>query len=196
MSTYDPTGRYVLPTVEIDFIEEKWEPTLVDPSHPALRRPSTLNPFSNNKVDWVQREKQMIRLMKEHWGQGLSAPQTGSNYRMFVMTHSALGDIGVYNPVIIWESDDKVKMEEGCLTWPLLYLSVKRSGQIKVQFERLKVGVPVKVEMMMDGMDARCFLHEFEHLNGMTYLHNVSDFQVRRAKERRDKMLKKISRQK
>jgi peptide deformylase len=111
---------------------------------------------------------------------------------MFVMTHSVLGDIGVYKPEILEFSDQQIDIEEGCLTFPLLYVCITRPGKIKVRY--YKNDGATQVETWMDGMDARCFLHEYDHLQGKLYIDELSDFKLKRAKEKRDKYLKKLGR--
>lgn len=174
-----------------DFVEDDgWKCELVDPKHPALKKRANVNPFKVN-ADWAEREAEMITLMKDNIGMGLSCPQIGQSYRMFVMIHSHLKEIGVYNPVIL-ETEGEVNMEEGCLTWPLLYFSVKRPERIKVRFT--KTCGTKDVEMWMDGIDARCFLHELDHLNGVVYLDYAGDLKLKRAKQKRDKYMKKMAR--
>jgi peptide deformylase len=166
---------------------------LVEPKHPAMRQPATVDPFSLD-VNWPQQEERMIELMRSRLGIGLAAPQIGEDWRMFVMAHSVLGDIGVYNPEILDQSEARVREEEGCLSWPLLYVGVKRPESAKVRFTMLKDGQPTVVETTMTGMDARVFLHEFEHLEGRNYLERVSDFRLRRALEARNRRLKSVNR--
>jgi peptide deformylase len=173
-----------------EFIVEDWKCELVDPRHPMLHKAASTDPFSGN-TNWAEREKEMFVLMRANMGIGLAAPQVGSSYNMFVMTHSILGDIGVYKPSIV-ETEGEVQIEEGCLTWPLLYLNIKRPAKIKVQFTK-NDGETV-VETWMDGIDARCFLHEYDHLHGKNFIDDVSDFKLRRAKEQRDKRFKKLER--
>ena len=49
--------------------------------------------------------------------------------------------------------------------------------------------------MWLDGMDARCFQHEFEHLEGKLFLDQVSEMKLRRAFDKREKLFKKLQRQ-
>lgn len=172
-------------------IPTEWNCQLVEPKHPALRTAATLNPFGGD-IDWVYREAELIQLMKDNLGVGLAAPQVGSSYNMFVMTHSILGNLGIYEPEILELSEQQVEVTEGCLSFPLLYLNLTRAAKIKVRYTKTD-GV-TQVETWMDGMDARCFLHEYDHLQGKLYIDDVSDFKLKRAKERRDKHLKKLSR--
>jgi len=189
---YDPYSKYASSTdVSLgEFIVEDWRCELVDPRNPALHRSATTDPFKGG-VDWTVREKEMLDLMHDNLGVGLSSTQVGSSYNMFVMTHSILGDIGVYKPKIL-ETEGAVVIEEGCLTWPLLYLNIKRAERIKVQFT--KTDGETVVETWMDGIDARCFLHEYDHLQGVNFISLVSDFKLRFAKQKRDKRFKKLER--
>jgi peptide deformylase len=192
MKTFNPYDRYATSTnVLSNFILDDWRCELVEPKHPALRTAATLDPFGSD-IDWVQRESEMIQLMKDNLGIGLSTPQVGSSYNMFVMTHSVLGDIGVYKPEILEFSDQQIDIDEGCLTFPLLYVRITRPDKIKVRY--YKNDGTTQVETWMDGMDARCFLHEYDHLQGKLYIDELSDFKLKRAKEKRDKYLKKLGR--
>lgn len=170
-------------------IVEDWNAELVDPRHPALHKRASVNPFDSD-VNWVEREKELFQLMHDKLGIGLSAPQVGSSYNMFVMTHSHLGDIGVYKPEIL-ETEGEVVIDEGCLTWPLLYMKIARAERIRVRYYK-NDGV-TQVETWMDGIDARCFLHEYDHLQGINFIDIVGDLKLKRAKQKRDKLFKKLS---
>lgn len=189
---YDPYSKYASSTdVSLgDSFVEEWRCELADPSDPALHRSATTDPFKSG-IDWTSREKEMLDLMHNNLGIGLSATQVGSSYNMFVMTHSFLGDIGVYKPEIL-ETEGEVMIEEGCLTWPLLYLKIKRPAKIKVRF--IKTDGETVVETWMDGIDARCFLHEYDHLQGTNFIDIVGEFKLQMAKQKRDKRFKKLER--
>jgi peptide deformylase len=189
---FNPYDKYASST-EIslgEFLIEDWKCELVEPRHSALHKRASVDPFSGN-IDWAEREKEMFELMHNNLGVGLSATQVGSSYNMFVMRHSFLGDMGVYKPEIL-ETEGEVDIEEGCLTWPLLFIHIKRPAEIKVRF--YKNDGETQIEMLMDGIDARCFLHEYDHLQGTNFIDIVSDFKLRRAMEKRDKRFKKLER--
>lgn len=163
---------------------------LVPAKHPVLHEPAQLDPFQSD-IDWAQTQSDMLALMRQRLGIGLAAPQVGLGYRMFVMQHSVLGDLGIYNPEILETSEQSLLMEEGCLSWPLLYLNIRRPNQILVRYSQHD---ETQVETWMSGIDARCFLHEKQHLDGINFIALVSDFKLRRALELRDKKLKKLQR--
>jgi len=189
---YSPYEKYASSdSISLDsLVVEDWQCELVEPYHPALRRRASLDPFHSD-IDWTQREQQMIQLMHANLGMGLASNQIGSSYNMFVMTHSVLGDMGVYKPEIL-ESQGEIVIEEGCLTWPMLFLRIPRPEKVLVRYT--KTDGETQVETWLDGMDARCFLHEYDHLQGIVFLEHVSDYKLRRAKQKRDKILKKLGR--
>lgn len=172
-----------------DIVVDTWKCELVEPKHPALHKKADLDPFSGN-IDWVEREKEMIQLMYDKLGIGLACPQVGGSYNMFVMNHSILGDIGIYKPRILETSEDTVVMEEGCLSFPLIYLHITRPERIKVEY--FKTDGETKVQTWMDGRDARCFLHEYDHLQGKIFLDLVSEMKLRRAMQKREKIFRKM----
>lgn len=187
---FDPYSKYASSDDSISEHMDVWNCELIEPKNPIMNRPALLDPFGATDVDWVVRQQEMLTLMHEHHGLGLAAPQVGSSYRMFVMTHTHLGDIGVYNPEIVEYSDNQVTWQEGCLSFPLLYLPVKRAEEITVRFT--KPDGDTRIEVRMDGRDARVFLHEYDHLQGNLFLDKVSLLKINRAKEQRSKLIKKF----
>jgi peptide deformylase len=165
-----------------------WDCQLVEPNHPVLHQPADLDPFQSD-IDWHQQEKQMLSLMHSKLGVGLAAPQVGLSYRVFVMTHSTMGNIGIYNPEIL-ETQGEVQIEEGCLSWPMLYLHLRRPQRVRVRYTT--TDGQTQVDTWLDGMDARCFLHEYDHLEGVNFIDLASELKLRRAKDKRDKFFKKL----
>jgi len=135
----------------------------------------------------------MLQLMHDKFGIGLAAPQIGLSYNMFVMNHEHLGDIGVFRPEILEYSEETCRYEEGCLSFPMLYLDVTRPEKVKVRY--YKSDGETQVETWMDGRDARCFQHEFDHLHGDLFIDKVSDLKLQRAFKKREKFFKKLERQ-
>lgn len=190
MSTYDPTSKYAT-TATIDttklVISDGWKCELVPAKDKALSSRANLDPFGSD-INWVEREREMIKLMHDQLGIGLAAPQVGSSYNMFVMHHRYLGDIGVYKPEILEYSDEEVFWEEGCLSFPMIILKIKRAEKVRVRY--YKNDGETVVETWMDGIDARCFQHEYDHLYGRLFIDKVSDLKLKMAAKRRDKLLK------
>ncbi|MGM0507665.1 MAG: peptide deformylase [Fusobacteriota bacterium] len=124
--------------------------------------------------------------MHEASGAGLAAPQVGILKRVF-LTEIAGETKKVINPIILKKSDEDDTKEEGCLSIPGIYSKVKRPLEIKVKYldETGK-----EIEEILNGMDARAFLHEFDHLEGVLFVDKVS----RLRKKLISKKLKKLAR--
>ena len=115
---------------------------------------------------------EMSRILKENMvhyeGIGLSANQIGISERVFVMIlHMETGEIiTCFNPRIIKRYDDDVWFEEGCLSFPDEIINIQRPNRIVVKYEdEDKKDHKIK----LDGLAARVFLHEFDHLEGIVF---------------------------
>ena len=164
---------------------------LVEPNHPALHKVADIDPFTDESVDWVERQKEMLQIMEDRFGIGLAAPQLGASYRMFVMNHSTLGNIGVYNPKIIATSEDTACQEEGCLTFPLLFFMVTRPASCFVRFQDQ---FQKEHEMELTGRDAQCFQHEVDHCDGKLFIDYLSKLKKSIIIKKLSKKNKKIDR--
>ena len=79
-------------------------------------------------------------------------------------------------------------MDEGCLTYPGLWLKVKRSDNVGVQYED-KTG-EIQHQSML-GLECRIFLHEYDHMEGTDFTQKVSKLKLKRAQKRLSKMVRK-----
>jgi peptide deformylase len=138
-------------------------------------------------VDWVfgvdqnpaQLEADMIDLMIQCNGRGLAANQVGITKRVFVI--HLIGDISpiaMFNPKIINQSSTEKLGEEGCLSFPDLWLNVKRPETIDAEYLD---NAGNKRIITLTGIDARCFLHELDHLNGITFNTKVGQVKLAMA---------------
>ena len=192
MSIYNPYNNYMTTDVITTSLTEDWVCELVNPKHNALHTRANIDPFGT-ELDWPEKEAEMLQLMHDKFGIGLAAPQIGYSYNMFVMNHEHLGDMGIYRPEILEYSKETCRYEEGCLSFPMLYLDDTRPEKIKVKY--YKSDGKTQVETWMDGRDARCFQHEFDHLHGDLFIDKVSDIKLQRAFKKREKFFKKLERQ-
>ena len=132
--------------------------------------------------DAEQLEKDMIEFMIYNHGIGLAANQIGITKRVFVMgSHNIPGfppPFGVFNPKILDVSEETAIDKEGCLSYPDLWLSVKRPAVIKVEYQDSKGTIH---EVAMSGLIARCFQHELDHLNGICFVDKVSQLKLQLA---------------
>jgi peptide deformylase len=134
--------------------------------------------------------KRMKMTMKLHGGIGLSANQCGVFQRLFVIgANDAVW--ACINPKILESSPDLVKDKEGCLSFPGLALKVERPSWVEAEFinEQGKT-----VQMRFDGLTARCFQHELDHMNGIIFTSHVKPLALQLAKQQQQKLIKKIIR--
>jgi len=121
-------------------------------------------------------------------GVGLAAPQVGVLKRLFVMDCSSGKDkkqkVVLINPVIETEEGEQIG-DEGCLSFPGVFLEIKRPQRVVVRARDMDGS-----EMTLDVMDlqARCVSHETDHLDGEVFLNYLSplkrDLTKRKIKKR------------
>ena len=135
-------------------------------------------------------EEKLLDSMKNYNGIGLSANQIGIMERVFVMYSDVKKreTITCFNPEIVTKSDTEILMEEGCLTYPGLWLKVKRPDGIEVQYEDKSGEIQ---HQAMFGLECRIFLHEYDHMEGTNFTQKVSKIKLNRALKRRSKMVKR-----
>jgi len=106
----------------------------------------------------------MFGLMRLENGIGLAAPQIGISKRVFVMSIDG-HDRCCFNPEIISSSDVFAEFEEGCLSFPGDSCILKRPHEVQVKYQN-HYGDWIQADLM--GLEARCFQHELDHLDGIT----------------------------
>ena len=152
-------------------------------------------PLSGCSKDLNRKElkENLIETMENFTGIGLSANQCGIMERAFIMYSDVKKKeiIACFNPKIIYESEEKIFMDEGCLTYPGLWIKVKRPEGIEVTYEDEN---GEKQEKAMFGLEARVFQHEYDHMEGTNFTKKVSKLRLDRAKKRLRKVQKKFDR--
>lgn len=132
--------------------------------------------------DAIALEAEMINFMKDNHGIGLAANQIGIAKRVFVMGSDNIEGFpaphAIFNPVILETSEEVSLEKEGCLSYPGLWLTVKRPSVIKVQYQDSMGNTH---EVGMSGYIARCFQHEYDHLNGVCFVDIVSPLKLQLA---------------
>lgn len=129
--------------------------------------------FSNPLVDAKSLEKDMIQIMLENNGIGLAANQVGVKTRMFVMGHPSTPEHAqaFFNPVVIANTDDFEELVEGCLSFPNIYVKIKRPKKIKARWQNSDGAWE---EGEFEGYACKCFLHELDHLEGIVFQDRIS----------------------
>lgn len=152
------------------------------------------DPFLDKKVkdvnledpgfDPVDLKEQMIDLMLSSNGIGLSANQVGVDAQVFVFGDSKENSTICINPTILQYTKDTTVDVEGCLSFPNIFVKIKRPKEILAKWydENLQEQV-VKIE----GYSAKCYLHEYDHLQGITFKDRVSklkwDMAIKKARK-------------
>jgi peptide deformylase len=127
--------------------------------------------------------KAMSKLMVLHNGIGLAAPQCGIAKRIFVMGNSD-HLVACINPEII-SGSERVREQEGCLSFPDLWMYVERYKDISVEYYNV---AGEKVQQEFNGLMARVYQHELDHLNSICFDDRVGKLVLERAKEKRKKI--------
>lgn len=145
--------------------------------------------FQNPVIDPRDLEAQMIQLMYAENGRGLSANQVGVDARVFVIKTEKLEGVhtpfAVFNPKIIAIGDDEELGEEGCLSFPGLFLKVKRPKNVVTEFLDRDGNTCI---IRFDDIDARCFLHEYDHLSGVCFTDRISKLKLDLAIKKQRKL--------
>lgn len=152
--------------------------------HLSLQQPSDLWNFSSDG-DAEKLEHEMCYFMMKNMGIGLAANQIGMTKRVFVMGSENIPGFpkpfAVFNPKILSSSNDTELFKEGCLSFPGLWLHIKRPKKILVEYQNSRGDI---IEAEMDGLVARCFQHEFDHLNGTCFVDIVSPMKLQLAMQK------------
>jgi peptide deformylase len=156
--------------------------------NPILREKIIDFDFAAPPVDPVQLEKDMIETMFTHDGIGLAAPQVGIPARIFVMGHRDNPEAAqaFFNPIVVATVDTIEDLEEGCLSFPGIYVNIKRPAKILARWQNAQGEWQ---ESEFDGYNCKCFLHEFDHLEGVVFQDRVSSLKwalaVKKSKPKR-----------
>ena len=120
-------------------------------------------------------ERDMIRLMLDENGMGLAANQIGITKRFFAIGHESFDTFQkhaiIWNPQVINASEEKVIDVEGCLSFRDIFVKVERPKTVEVQYETTQGKTRFA---KLDGMESKCFQHELDHLEGITFNKRVS----------------------
>ena len=126
-------------------------------------------------TDLEKFENDYIKVMKDNDGMGLAANQVGITKRFFAIGHESFDTFQkhaiIWNPRLISTSEEKVIDVEGCLSFKGIWLKVERPKTCEVEYETTK---GTKQTARLDGMESKCFQHELDHLEGITFNKRVS----------------------
>ena len=106
----------------------------------------------------------MMDIMRREKGIGLAAPQLGMSKRLFVMCVDGHERV-CFNPEITEMSTNQVEYREGCLSYKKDSCTITRPEAISVRYQNYRGDWYAE---RLDGLMARCFQHELDHLDGIT----------------------------
>ena len=98
--------------------------------------------------------------------------------------------VAFFNPELINISQQESHLVEGCLSFPLLGLSITRPAEVGVRYQDFNGEWKGTT---LTGISARCFLHELDHMNGILYTSKVKPLALQTGMKKRDKLLKMVN---
>ncbi len=165
---------------------------LYDENHPMLKVQIPEYKFDLPNPLMEMLVKRLKMTMKLYGGIGLSANQCGVFERVFVIGTDQF-QIACINPRIIGQAPSTIKAEEGCLSFPGLHVKLDRPDWVEVEFTN-EMG-ELK-QMRLEGITARCFQHELDHMNGIRMIDHIGPVALQMARKKQEKIIKKIVRHK
>lgn len=130
----------------------------------------------------------MFETMYEANGVGLAAPQVGLSLRLFVVDAEPMDPDNLegykkafVNPVILEEYEEEWSYEEGCLSIPGIRAHVDRPEAIKVKYYDENWNEHIEE---LDGMKARVFQHEYDHIEGILFVDYISSIRRKLLKSK------------
>jgi len=165
---------------------------LLEPNNPALRAriESVSKDCNREKV-----KQDLIDSMEHYQGVGLSANQIGIMERVFIMYEDVTVRkiLTCFNPKILETSKEQILMDEGCLTYPGVWLKVKRPIAVLFEYEDEK---GEKHQKEFQGLPSRIFQHEYDHMEGTDFTKRVSRLKIDRAMTKLNKTVKRLQKSK
>ena len=174
---------------------------LIPPNDPRVQ--SAIAPFTDDMLkehDFKDRQElveAMFLVMKKFGGIGLTCNQVGLPFNMFVAGgHQGIEkgmSIAMFNPMIVSVGEEKLRMKEGCLTYPFLFLDIERPRKCVMKYEDKDGNLQ---EAHLDGMMSRICQHEYDHILGRNFTEGVSKLKLDRARKKAMKEIKRLERYK
>ena len=137
--------------------------------------------------DPIELKKEMVEFMLSNNGIGLSANQVGLDAQLFVMGDSEENSSMLINPTVLQHTEEIVIDVEGCLSFPNVFAQVKRPKEILVEYydENLE-----KKRTHLTDYSVKVCLHEWDHLQGITFKDRVSPLVWKMANKKAKKYTK------
>ncbi len=135
----------------------------------------------------------MLEVMYDEPGIGLAAPQVDAAVRLIVIDTEWTADDAEQNPLVlvnpeIVERSGKIVWEEGCLSVPDFEAEVERASHVRLRATNLE---GEDLEISASELQAVCFQHEIDHLDGILFIDRISRLKHRLYTQRRKKQLRR-----
>tara|TARA_B110000046_G_C12921304_1_gene367259 strand:- start:22 stop:507 length:486 start_codon:yes stop_codon:yes gene_type:complete len=141
--------------------------------------------IENPGFDPVELRKEMVNFMITANGIGLSANQINMDAKLFVMGDSVENSTMCINPTVLQYTEETVIETEGCLSFPNVFVKIKRPKEILAHYWNEKLEeCTVKIE----GYSAKCYLHEMDHVLGITMKDRASKLKWNMAAKKAKKL--------
>ena len=184
---YSPKTTYEFKKDDSELTLRKLD--LLPEDHPVLHKEPLPWIFDPPQADPKLMYEIMLENMVYHHGLGLSANQIGMPVKVFAMRIDESDNaIVCFNPEIQEESEEMVMMTEGCLSFPLLYLNKRRPEKLSVKYQNADGDF---ITAHFEGLAARVFHHEMDHMAGKTFLDGISKILLRSARRKQKTLIRK-----
>jgi peptide deformylase len=140
-----------------------------------------------------QLAQDMCEVMYDEPGIGLAAPQVGESVRLVVVDTEWNEEGGTKSPLILVnpvlsEPEGKIVWKEGCLSVPDFEAEIERAERVLLLARDLE---GAEVAIRAEGLQAVCFQHEVDHLDGKLFIDRISHLKRSRYVLRRQKQLRR-----
>ena len=163
---------------------------LVNQDHPLLHQPSKLVDVTlfENDADVIKSIAVILaENIDKYQSYGISACQLGINMAIFATDTNGQMRVCV-NPQVVAASVEMSQEKEGCLSFPGLHLSVRRPTGVVVRYLDIN---GKEVTEKLEGIEARVWLHEYDHTMGICFTDRVGKLSLSMAKKKLEKSKKR-----
>lgn len=171
-------------------IKEAYSDRIILKTLVLANRIKPTKPIKHIDVNLLKEIKTALKGCLAYDGIGIAANQLGIDKSFFLIREDEENFRVYCNPKVI-KLDKAItsKEKEGCLSVPRYQLLVERSNQITVSWETIENGTFTAIEKTLEGNEARVFLHEYDHLQGLSIIDRTCE--LNRTEKR--KLLKELS---
>ena len=169
------------------------ETLLIDNEFAPYSEGERLNDFDfEGEIESELIAKHLLEQMEIHGGVGLTASQIGINARVFAFkenTGSSLVDVVAFNPQIVKYSEENTLESEGCLSYPGLFIKIKRPKSLQVKYT---TATGQEIDTVLGEFTARVFGHEYDHCEGIDFRDRAARLHLQQGNSKRKYWLRKM----